>query len=1131
MAHGHFHAELRQLRTMLAGPMTDADLINRFVEKRDEAAFAVLVRRHGSLVLHVCRSVLRQDADADDAFQATFLVLARKAASFRKGTSLASWLHGVAYRCSMNLRKSAMRRQAREKAAAGGRPSESSVSDAAWNDLQACLHEEVQRLPTSVRAAFVLCVLEDKGRVEAAQALGCPEGTLASRLARARKILQKRLSARGVTLSAALSSAAIATGAASAALVHQTTMAALAFTAGSAAGAVSAQALSVAQGVLRGLVLTKAKLGAMLMFAVLLGGIVGGSLVAQSGGPEVPAKKVVAPNPVPQAENDKPEAIREKQAHADSRGDELPEAALVRLGSAHMRHGRSIYRSELSPDGKLLATAGQFSLIVWDLESGTEKYRFPFGRTVAEGEAGLAFSPDGSHLAYIRNAIFGCICDLRTGKEIHRIELPGKDTRKVEDHLYGECRFANDGKDLLYVTHSALHRYNLDSKRIVESIPAKDVQVLSPDGKTYVRFERTELIPTEIATGKVLARIETVGRISAHEVIYAPDGKSIAVVHDSREIQQRALPGGKILASFPLPNEPDAALRASGGRRSYRPQFSADGRTLTVGTTHGSQRFAVRWDVASGKELPALVSHGFAIKGVHVLPDGRTIVTTSWDGLIRKWDSATAKMTPVPDSYVGHAYAAFSEDGRFAAIGDLRGRVDLRDARDGKIVRVLQQEGKPPARFAFAPDGKSLAMLEASGTVRFWQIPSGEAGPVWESKQAADKGSGYQIRFSPDGRLLSTSDSLRGLRALETATGRVLWKDPQNDVAAFSADGTTLISGDRRGPALSLRDAKTGATKSRIQLAPAEDWLNGCTEIVVSHDGRNLATVFGGGCLSLCDARTCRETRKLVFDGMPGSNPRAEDTEERPEDVNTAAFSADGHWLASGNIWGGITIWDVAAGEEVLRLPGHDAEVVALAFDPDGRRLNSFGLDGQGYRWKLEPKFADGRRASFADIWDALHHAKPADAYGAQWRMIADPKGSVAFLRDRLKPTSAPDAGKIRKWIADLDSDVFAVRETASRELSKVGEPAQTPIQEALKKDMSAETNRRLTQILVSTLETVRGSETSTARRSWFWSGSVRRRLAACWKRCHAGRRERARPRRRLKCSSGSKRLYRGKAF
>src|SRR6476660_4283474 len=147
MAREHLHLALRRLRNVLvtkdAAHWTDAELVRRFVERHDEAAFAVLVCRHGGLVLHACRRVLFNDADAEDAFQSTFLVLARKAASLRKTASLASWLYGVAFRCARNLRKNAMRQQKRERTAEVGRPAESPVSRAALNELQSYLDEAI----------------------------------------------------------------------------------------------------------------------------------------------------------------------------------------------------------------------------------------------------------------------------------------------------------------------------------------------------------------------------------------------------------------------------------------------------------------------------------------------------------------------------------------------------------------------------------------------------------------------------------------------------------------------------------------------------------------------------------------------------------------------------------------------------------------------------------------------------------------------------------------------------------------------------------------------------------------------------------------------------------------------------
>jgi RNA polymerase sigma factor (sigma-70 family) len=313
MARGQPDTVLRHLQCVLltedAVHFTDAELVHRFVEGRDESAFTVLVRRHGPLVLTVCRRILGREADAEDAFQATFLVLARNASSVRKTMSLASWLHGVAFRCANDFRKSAMRRRKHEEVAGEERASESPVANAAMNELQAFLDEEIQRLPEKHRAPFILCCLEGKSRTEAAQALGWKEGTLSTRLAKTREILQRRLTARGVTLSAALCAVAISPAATSAtvpaALAHATFDAALAFAAGSAAGTVPAAILGVAEGVLKAMFISKLKIGVVLLLAACLTLFAVG-LLAQSGAGDDAPKKAAAQNPAPSPKVEEP---------------------------------------------------------------------------------------------------------------------------------------------------------------------------------------------------------------------------------------------------------------------------------------------------------------------------------------------------------------------------------------------------------------------------------------------------------------------------------------------------------------------------------------------------------------------------------------------------------------------------------------------------------------------------------------------------------------------------------------------------------------------------------------------------------------------------------------------------------
>ena len=192
---------LTRLVTATGEEMADGRLLERFARLGDEAAFAALVRRHGPLVLGVCRRVLHNGHDAEDCFQAVFLVLARKAASLTVPRSLGPWLHGVALRTALKARGRATRQRQREEKTARP-PAVEQADELVWRDLRPVLDAAVDRLPEKYREPFVLCCLEGATVVEAARRLGCPQGTAAARLARAKERLRAGLTRRGVTLGA-----------------------------------------------------------------------------------------------------------------------------------------------------------------------------------------------------------------------------------------------------------------------------------------------------------------------------------------------------------------------------------------------------------------------------------------------------------------------------------------------------------------------------------------------------------------------------------------------------------------------------------------------------------------------------------------------------------------------------------------------------------------------------------------------------------------------------------------------------------------------------------------------------------------------------------------------------------------
>jgi RNA polymerase sigma factor (sigma-70 family) len=260
-----------------AAGLTDGQLLENYLATREEAAFAALVHRHGPMVWGVCRRVLGSHHDAEDAFQATFLVLVRKAASVVSKELVANWLYGVAHQTALKARATIAKRRGREKQVTA-MPEPEAVPQKLWESLQSLLDRELSRLPDKYRAVIVLCDLEGKTRKEAARHFSVPEGTVASRLATARAMLGRRLARHGKGVSGGVLAAVLAQGAASAAVpagvASRTVQAAGTYAARQAAvGALSVRAVALAEGVLKAMLLSKLKMATALLVAVASFGV------------------------------------------------------------------------------------------------------------------------------------------------------------------------------------------------------------------------------------------------------------------------------------------------------------------------------------------------------------------------------------------------------------------------------------------------------------------------------------------------------------------------------------------------------------------------------------------------------------------------------------------------------------------------------------------------------------------------------------------------------------------------------------------------------------------------------------------------------------------------------------------
>jgi RNA polymerase sigma factor (sigma-70 family) len=309
-----------------ASGVSDRELLSRFVTQHDEAAFELLLWRYGAMVLHVCRGVTHDAHDAEDAFQATFLVLARKARSVRKREALGGWLYRVAYHLALKARGQKVRRAAHEKHGldlhelpGSGPTSAAETAD----ELRPVLLEEVNRLPAKYRTPVILCYLEGKTHDEAARHLGWPKGTVSGRLARAREMLRTRLVRRGLSISAGALTAVLSPGDTSAMqpLLRRTMQTAVGFTADGAnrVGPVSGRVALLVEGMLRTMFLTKLRVIVTGVSALVFLGSGAGLVANHVLATKQAAAETAPPDPAPPEQSLAPAIARDHDANSASK--------------------------------------------------------------------------------------------------------------------------------------------------------------------------------------------------------------------------------------------------------------------------------------------------------------------------------------------------------------------------------------------------------------------------------------------------------------------------------------------------------------------------------------------------------------------------------------------------------------------------------------------------------------------------------------------------------------------------------------------------------------------------------------------------------------------------------------------
>jgi RNA polymerase sigma factor (sigma-70 family) len=585
------------------GGMTDGQLLECFLTRQDGTAFEALVRRHGPMVLGVCRRVLRNTHDAEDAFQATFVVLVRKAASLRQPELVGNWLYGAAYRAALEAKAASASRRARERQVRQMPERETNTETDVWHDLRPLLDQELNRLPDKYRAPVVFCHLEGRKRKEVARQLGIPEGTLSSRLATARRMLARHLVRHGLTLSAGALAIALSQQAALArvpsSLVLSTVQSATLVAAGSAAtaGAISANAAAVAEGVMKAMFVIQLKraVGFVLMLGVVLAGA-GLTYRAVAAG-QASDKKVVIPKLAPAEEVGE---VRRFDGHPDW-----------------------VYTVALSPDGRR-ALSGSTSeadndgvVRLWDVQTGKELRRLE-GHTA--GVMAVAFSPDGKRAASASDDKSVRLWDLGTGKGVKRFE---GHTEQV-----GGVAFSPSGKQIASCGWDKTVRlWDVETGNELKSFEGHTEAVrtvaFSRDGKRLLSggFDATVRL-WDVEGGTEIRTFE--GHTDGVQcVAFSRDGRRALSCGLDRTIRLWNVDGGNKYCVFT--GHTDAVTAVA---------FSADGKRMLSSSWDQTVRL---WDVESGEVLHSFAGHEAEVQSAVFSPDGRHALSGSRDKTLRLW--------------------------------------------------------------------------------------------------------------------------------------------------------------------------------------------------------------------------------------------------------------------------------------------------------------------------------------------------------------------------------------------------------------------------------------------------------------------------------------------------------------